>query len=461
MLDVAVIGSGLSGSAIAAELEGSGLDYRVLEAGPDLGHVHIGATRETWALEAPDGDPCFEPFLPAHPGWYGRGSGYRARVGGRGLYWRGISLRLEDSALVDWPAPVRAALIGDETREGDYARAERDIQTWMGGLAMSAPRTATEVTLSEQLTVAGFPAHPTPRAIRVRQDGGWEAYSPLHLVPSARILAGHRATTVFPLSSVGYRINVRTPHGPEVVEAEQVVLCAGAFRNAELVDDMLRRVPGAAPSSRYPLLDHVATGLVSVDRRRRPEHVDTSVYAGHHPHLASNLFVEQQAVDDDVLWDLWAMGEQAAEAASTLSVGEGARVVLDADAQSTLDELTHGHRKLLDAAAEALGLTAIASEEIVDFDAAVRRARDNPGVGFRYRATLGELDHECGCLPLDGPIVDTIGQLKAFPGAFVGGPSLFPRAGAANPSLTTLALAKYLAAQLIRRAGVSSASTAR
>ena len=53
--------------------------------------------------------------------------------------------------------------------------------------------------------------------------------------------------------------------------------------------------------------------------------------------------------------------------------------------------------------------------------------------------TLGTEDHEGGTLPLGG-ILDDDGEFRSVRGLYAAGPATFPRLGAANPSLTTLAL---------------------
>jgi choline dehydrogenase-like flavoprotein len=70
-----------------------------------------------------------------------------------------------------------------------------------------------------------------------------------------------------------------------------------------------------------------------------------------------------------------------------------------------------------------------------------------------YRCPLGTVDHEGGTLALGSECVGASSELRELPGVFVGGPCLFPRAGAANPSLTTLALGAYVAGQVEARRG--------
>ena len=63
---------------------------------------------------------------------------------------------------------------------------------------------------------------------------------------------------------------------------------------------------------------------------------------------------------------------------------------------------------------------------------------------------LGAVDHEAGTLALSA-VVEEDGELAKGSGIFVVGPATFPRSGAANPSLTILALAARSAAAIAER----------
>jgi choline dehydrogenase-like flavoprotein len=63
---------------------------------------------------------------------------------------------------------------------------------------------------------------------------------------------------------------------------------------------------------------------------------------------------------------------------------------------------------------------------------------------------LGAVDHEAGTLAL-GTTIEDDGELAKGSGIFVAGPATFPRSGAANPTLTILALAHRTAATIAER----------
>ncbi|GAU67184.1 putative flavin-containing monooxygenase [Streptomyces sp. NBRC 110611] len=440
MLDTAVIGAGMAGAAVAAELELAGRDYKLLEAGPHRGRAHIAADEDSAHLADPAQDPSFAPFLAQPGALYGPLSGYRRRVGGRSLYWRGICLRVEDDVLREWPDEVRRALLGTGDDPGLYAHIEAALRTWCGGIQLTQARTTTEAEMVKELAGLGYPAVPTPRAIRTLGQGRWEAYSPVTDLPSERILAGHRVSAVRKRPG-GYSLVLDDGDGPALA-ARHVVLCAGTVGNIELVDGLLHG-RGREPR-RYSLVDHVACGMLVVDSHGRHEAMESSVYAGFDAPSRSNLIVERQRHGEGVLLDAWAMGEQPPEATSTVLAGDATSVTLEPAARAALDAVRRDQRHLLGELARRTGLTTRFREEYVSFDEALARAEAEPGTAVSYDATIGELDHESGGLPLDGEHVDVNGQLREAPEVAVAGPCLFPRAGAANPSLTTLALARYV-----------------
>lgn len=64
-----------------------------------------------------------------------------------------------------------------------------------------------------------------------------------------------------------------------------------------------------------------------------------------------------------------------------------------------------------------------------------------------WSGPLGSEYHESGTLPL-GDVVDDDLAVRGITGLYAAGPCVYPRQGAANPSLTTLALSRRLAAHL-------------
>jgi choline dehydrogenase-like flavoprotein len=64
-----------------------------------------------------------------------------------------------------------------------------------------------------------------------------------------------------------------------------------------------------------------------------------------------------------------------------------------------------------------------------------------------YSFPLGSEQHESGTTPFGRVLADDH-QFHVLRGVFAAGPSAFPRAGAANPTMTILALGRRLGAML-------------
>jgi choline dehydrogenase-like flavoprotein len=443
-VDVAVIGSGVSGAAVAVELIRRGVDCLVLEGGPDAGLAHVSASAETAGWADPRHDPWFFPFFDrSDETVYPMTAGYRSRVGGRSLYWRGICLRIEPQALTEWPPEIRDLLEGDG---GLYSQMEEALTRWTGRDALSAARTRTERELTRRLRSAGIDGAPTPRAIRLLPGDGWEAYSPTRLLPRGHVRVTSRVTAVEPQSAGGFRLT--TDEGVPLLTARQVVLCAGVFGNLRLAARLLGAVGALEPGQLFSVTDHVASGVVLDLPCRAHERLESSVYAGFHPQAGSNVVIDASPSEGGTLVDMWAMGEQPPDAPLDMTIDDrAARVALSAGRRARVEHRYGEQRALLEELAERLSVP-VGGNEPAAYATAIARAREQPGQGVPYRVELGELDHESGGLELGGRWVDHLGRLRHVDGVFVAGPALFPRAGAANPTLTNLALARYVADQV-------------
>ena len=138
--DVIIVGSGIAGAFLAAELAGSGVKVAILEAGDAVDRSTAVQTYWAAAIKVPE---CpYPPTLQAmHPisndlhSWYEQAgpdlfaSTYLKVVGGTTWHWLGTCLRLVPNDFrmktlygqaVDWP-------ISYGELEPFYARAEREI----------------------------------------------------------------------------------------------------------------------------------------------------------------------------------------------------------------------------------------------------------------------------------------------------------------------------------------------
>jgi choline dehydrogenase-like flavoprotein len=78
---------------------------------------------------------------------------------------------------------------------------------------------------------------------------------------------------------------------------------------------------------------------------------------------------------------------------------------------------------------------------------AIAYAQQHLGTVARYERPLGSVDHEA-CTHAIGAMCSEELSVAALPAVYLSGPGVFPRAGAANPGLTILAVASWLAQSL-------------
>ncbi|WP_244975506.1 GMC oxidoreductase [Mycobacterium kubicae] len=448
--DVVVVGAGLSGLEVARLLAADGVtDVLVLDSG---------------AMGTENG-----PATPARRWHSALAPHYQVvrrsdHVGGRSLRWHGVVIRMDDWALADpcWPQHVRKALL-----ESLYEESESDLSDWTGGpLTPASPAPPPEALLA----ALGTTLRPVPQAVRFKGDLR-RAYTPLERCDDWRgpqIRA--RCEAVELVSSRGRISGVRiggADRADEVISAGMVVLAAGTLENSRLVAQ-LPELAGHGPL--IGLNDHLVRGFVV----RLPaaalglsSPLDALWYAPGDAVTRCNVFVRLAHVPEshprEVLLDVWTMGEQLRSEHTQVSFMPSAGspwpgLIKPGFAPEDLDMLA-AQRELLDrtwtAVASSVGLRAsklrfgdfrTAPEP---FDAAMAQITKHPiATPATYQWPLGTVDHEAGTLPLGGDLVDDCGRLRVLDGGYVTGPACFPRSGAANPSLTTLALARWCATAL-------------
>ncbi|WP_327303579.1 FAD-binding protein [Streptomyces sp. NBC_01298] len=482
---VIVVGGGLAGLETARGLEALGVDdVLVLEAGPadDLRHVNQAygpdlALRQ-WLL--PDTDPYFRrPWSSANPPHFTGGSGIRRRLGGRSLYWYGVVLPMEPWALAEpwWPASVIKDL--RETWCGGaslYERTLARLEAWTGtGLVGRAPsRPMGGVTLA-----------PVPLAVRPGAGGRgrWSAYTPLddwrdpRTGTALRTPVGVRIRTSAEVVRVAVRagrasgVVVRdTANGVErEVGAEAVVLAAGTIAGTALAIEAMSEAGPQPVNQLGGLYDHMVQGFFvrlegAVAARTLEAFPPGSYYASYEPSCRSNVFVHvQHLLDGSVLVDVQLTGEQLPSDGNRVectrdAAGRWALVVhsrvTDAD-QEVLRAQQARLKALWDGFARDAGLMPSALT-FGDFDSPARTnsfvlpesMNDVPaGIPMTWSGFIGTEDHEGGTLPL-GRVLTERHEFRDVARLYAAGPATFPRMGAANPSLTTLALAHRLAAVL-------------
>jgi choline dehydrogenase-like flavoprotein len=471
---VAVVGAGLAGLELARELAARGVpDVLVLEAGDvhDPRHVNIAKDPDTAARLwlQPATDATFRrPWESATPPHYTGAAGLRRRLGGRSLYWYGVTLPIEPWALASWPASVVADLTG----------------SWHGGPSLY-DRVSARLLGSpgdhglDGEKVGGLLLRTTPEALR--HDPGdprrWSAYSPLDAWrdpvtgeplaerPGCRLVTGAEVLEVLHDSAGCHGVRVRQRPGGEVVtvRAADVVLAAGTLENTRLAIQALAGRGALARPRLDGLNDHLVQGFLARFTGSAAAALLDRLPPGNRfaaSEIRSNVYVETVALGrGEVLLDVRASGEQLRSRDCYVECRpvDGTPWPYDVHAGTSPAD-----REVLAVQQDVLGrlwddlAPGSGPLRFDDFEAPARTneavlpehmATVAPGVPVTWASYLGSEDHEGGTLPL-GEVLTDDHEFAALPHLFAAGPASFPRAGAANPGLTALALAHRLAGHL-------------
>jgi choline dehydrogenase-like flavoprotein len=473
---VAIVGAGLAGLELAGELVRHGMSgVLVLEAGDahELRHANVAhapdAAARAWLQ--PTTDEAFQrPWETLTPPHYAGAAGLRRRLGGRSLYWYGVILPIEPWALESWPAGVVADL----------------TKSWAGGPSLYEGMDATlrrwrgyePVTVVVE-PVAGLGLHATPAAIRhVPGDPlRWYAYSPLDAwrdPVSGSPLVGstgcHLATGVEVLEILhddarcwGVRTRSRATGATRVVRADDVVLAAGTLESSRLAVQALA-AHGALDKPRLTgLNDHLVQGFFARFTGNAAAELLERLPPGNRfapGDVRSNVYVETVELGNgEALLDVRSSGEQLPSHDSYVecrTTGDAPWPYHVHAAVSAADrEVLAAQRDVLRRIWDDLSPCGRALH-FDDFDTPARTneavlpehiGAAPPGTAVTWASVLGSEDHEGGTLPLGGLLTDAH-EFAALPHLYALGPATFPRAGAANPGLTVLALAHRLAAIL-------------
>jgi len=446
--EVLVIGGGLSGLEVAASLRAGGVaDIAILESGPWTGGLRW---RSTLGPHYPDMGSASPP------------------LGGRSLRWHGVCLRLEAWALSGgaWPQSVAEDLTSEAALPGSYADIEDDLERWAGRTLPGAGGDGQRAFLALVTALGAGAAEAVPRAVRRKEGSRVEAYTPLHAcldpagaVPPPRILRDHRVLGLRADRNRVTGVRVATGAGTDTIGCRVAVLAAGALENGRLV----AQLSGDARSSgALQPQDHLVEGFVVALRAGgEPLAVDEEGFALVRGDAGSraNLFVKLGLPDGggNRLLDAWVMGEQQASCAPLEFATDGpvwrglVRPTMSADDKAALTVGRLWLERLWAALEPARPAPRLRFPDFMraprTFAEAQAVAAVAPGEPVTYSWPLGTVEHEGGVLPLGG-VVDDRGHLVGLAGVVVVGPATFPRLGAANPSLTTLALARRAAAAI-------------
>jgi choline dehydrogenase-like flavoprotein len=483
---ILIVGAGMAGLELAARLDRAGVeDVWVLEAGEGRELVHHNAALPPDAALRRWLRPETDPYFVRHwtsdtPPHYTAGSGLRQRLGGRSLYWYGVTLPIEDWALAGpwWPERVRLDLTS-RWRDGPglYERQQQALASWCGPGGLTGGASAAKT--------GDFHWLPTPRAVRPVPGTAdrWYAYSPLDHwrdpLSGAPVRTPVGVTFRTAVEVLGLTVvdgvcrgaTVRDRRTGEVldVRADAVVLAAGTLENSRLAIQALDST-GRLPQRRLAgLADHVVQGFfLCLDGEPGGRVLEVlapgSYYA---PTLASdrsNLFTAVSvAPGGRVLVDFRVTGEQLRSPDSQvwLEPAEGRWSVRVRSPLLPEDrDLLVRQRQIAQAVAEEIAAVAGCPRVRLAFDEYDCPRRTNAfvlpenvgtlpsGTPATWSTYLGTEDHEGGTLPLGG-LLDDRHELIDIRRLYATGPATFPRLGAANPGLTILALAHRLARMLV------------
>lgn len=478
-VNILILGGGMSGLELAKHLNNRKVEnVVVIEAGPadDCNHINAGEeyqrANEFWKNEDSD-KYAYRSWCSLSEPHFSKGTCLRRRVGGRSLYWHGVILPIEAEVLEYWPAIIVSDLT-ESWLEGPplYTQVQSEILAWA----------EKSYDANYSLNFAGFEFKITPQVTKILGESGrWEAYSPLSYwkedTPYSDlplIISEYEAESLIIRNGkcIGAKLrNIKNNRIYDVL-ADKCVLALGTIENSRLAIQALYDSGNLIEKKITGVVDHIVQGFnVTFEYNKAPErigkliesHPDTIFFS---PSLSGerfNLFFTVSESDFGIELEVWTMGEQIPSNHGNISVETSDDVMpltiacdfSDVDnslIQKEKDELNIFWR-------DVCNDTKIPFEPL-DFEAGfIIHARTmgdvhnqffspsriaNYNVPITWISPLGTENHESSTLPL-GEILNNNHEFNHIKNLFAIGPSTFPRPGAANPSLTTLAISRRLA----------------
>ncbi|RSO06999.1 GMC family oxidoreductase [Streptomyces sp. WAC 06783] len=467
--DTLILGGGMAGLEVARHLDAAGTDAVVLEAGPAQDLRHTNAVNDPQAADEIWTDALSDPYFtrPWHSTTephFGPDAGLRRRLGGRSLYWHGVILEIEHWALREpwWPQTI----IDDLTKSWRggpplYDVTRTQLQEWAGTQTQPAP-----------LHLEDWQMASPPRAAQPVQASTdrWRAYSPLahwtegtprgtvRIAPDVSVLG----VEIEDGRAVGARIAHTETGVTRVIKAPKVVLAAGAVESTRLAIQALSQTGGLPRPALPNLVDHIVQGFrVSLPASGLPaEHFFCCTPAAEDSR--SNLFIEgTPTADGKINIEVWITGEQMPSTAGEVSCTPrrevpwqvAVRAGLSPQDNHTIIAQQRELQRFWDSLCVRVGRPPCSLEFEPDFEFPTRTFRivraklatgKWPTEPVTWSCPLGTEDHEGSTLPL-GSVLNVRHEFAELPSLYAAGPATFPRQGAANPSLTSLALARRLA----------------
>ncbi|WP_145570891.1 GMC oxidoreductase [Yersinia bercovieri] len=478
-INVLILGAGMSGLELAKHLNlRSVKNIVVIDVGPtgDCRHINVGDeyqyADEFWKNEESD-KYAFRPWRSLSEPHFSKGSCLRRRVGGRSLYWHGVILPIEADALKFWPTQIVSDLT-EAWLDGPplYTQVQSEILAWA----------EKSHNADDSFKFANFEFEITPQAIRnMGSSDRWEAYSPLSYWTEAGpsdtlppIISGYEAIAIMIKNGYCIGAKLRNIESNEIhhVLADKCVLALGTIENSRLAAQALYDSGHLIEKKMTGLVDHIVQGFnVTLEYHAVPimiralieKHPDTIFFSRSLSGERFNLFFTLSQSSFGVELEVWAMGEQIPSIDGFIKVESDYDVIpLSISCHLTNEDniLIHKEQDELNIFWHEICQQIKIPFAPLDFDGGfsvhARTMGDvyyefhspSRNVNYNVPATwispLGTENHESSTLPLGG-ILNEKHKFNNINNLYAIGPSTFPRPGAANPSLTTLALSRRLA----------------
>jgi hypothetical protein len=474
--DVIVVGSGMGGGILASRLAAANADVLVLEAGSYLFPTHVGNLprrlkvgqfdKHIWSLWP---DFKVQAYQNTAGSIYAGGQGFN--LGGRSIFWGGLIPRQAPWELAAWPAPVRDYLLADGFAKAEDAmssvRPDPDpyqassramVQAAMPGLVAEDARVAVQYEGATELAIG---AGVFSTADLLLQDRLLDA--PGHVLPTVNLnFAVWRVDKdpVNPARVVGVTGWDLLGRRERSFKARKVVLSAGTIESAKIAlqsglvdpggkigtgitDHTIRfrhftlppGPPASATQSAKVLLRNPAASLTD-------HPYDVVVELGADFNQGRFIDPVHLALERDARAG-WMLCELVFMHYSDLQDNHQVAVT-----GNPADDVQVTMFASLPSAAVLAETAALAAQFFADVGA--QPVLGENGLGLDT-ALVGGVAHEVGTLRMaaDGTgVVDADLTFVAYDNLFACDNSVFPASPAANPSLTTAALALRLAAHL-------------